>query len=325
MPTTITRKHLSLGLCGGLLLAAGCAGPPPAPAAPKPTVASIVGDEQVIAEPAKKVFGVLFDGDVLPDTDALENALARRQVLADVRGTSQSVEIGSQGVVCELSIGAPPDDVPDPGIHPELAAQGLSVDEATAMHAAKASITVVCVVPEGTVRSVLPVAEAVAEAVADLSNGHLFDPQTGRYWPQAEWQQSRAKSNRFAIERAVRVLRTRASDGTWCLATRGLGAFGRVELDVFPVPAEVVDQVEVKLRVLADVIIEEPKGPGSTVALGPVAGVLMDRARYAATLPDGTVGKDVSTPGEHRVALADPRADVGDAAAQAHFYFRLSR
>ncbi len=318
-------RRLCLTVSTALIIACG-GGPPPAPKAPPAKVAALGGEPTPLDVPAAKVIGVLFSGDGLPDTDAMENALARRTLVAEVVGTTRSVEVGAQGVVCAIELTSPPGDVPDPNYQPGVEAQGLSLDEAKALQGFAQAAVVTCRA-EDAPRAPLPVAEAVAEALAELLEGRIFDPQTGRYWPAAVWKQSREADNRFAIDRGVRVLRVKGADGDVWLGTRGMVAFGRADFELFPVPAAAADRIEKQMRVLADLVIEEPKGPGSKVSLGPVGGVLVPRDAYAATLPAGTAGVDVKTegPAHARLVFADGDALQGDVEAQRQFFSRLSR
>lgn len=317
--------RVGLTLSTALIVACG-GGPPPAPKAPPAQVAALGGAPAPVDVPAVKVIGVLFTGDGLPDTEATENALARRTLVAEVVGTTRTIEVGARGVVCDVDLVSPPADVPDPNYQPGVEAQGLSLDEAKALQGFANAAVATCRA-EDAPRAPLPVAEAVAEVLAELLEGRIFDPQTGRHWPAAAWKTSRAANNRFAIDRGVRVLRHKGPDGNVWLGTRGMVAFGRADLEAFPVPADIADEVEKQLRVLADLVIEEPKGPGSTVSLGPVGGVLVPRDAYAATLPAGTAGVDVKTegPAHARLVFVDGEAQQGDVAAQTRFFSRLSR
>jgi hypothetical protein len=325
-------KFLAVGILGAGILGAGCgSAPPPKPPPPKPLLSSLAPATPTpvsAAKPTKRLM-VLSTG-AMPAEEPFENAVARTSINAEVGERAFGFDVAAAGVFCTVKKTELPADRPDPGIFPELAAHGLSPEEGAALKAATAALLIECQ-PEGggMTRAMGPVVEAVADALVRLQSGHLHDPQTGRYWPSAEWSASRKANRRFAIERSVRVIRYSPPDGTgtW-LGTRGMAAFGRPDLEIFPVPRDAADALARQLQVVADAVIADaPAGQGTTLSLGPVTVLMVDRDAYAGVLPTGAAGTTYTPTGETRgrVALVPGDARTGDTKAFGAFLQRLVR
>ncbi|MCA9538825.1 MAG: hypothetical protein KC620_08050, partial [Myxococcales bacterium] len=211
----------------------------------------------------------------------------------------------------------------------QLQANGLDETEGAALAESQNYLQVSCHIEDADlpVRGLPPAAEAAAEAVAGVANGWIHDPQTGRYYARADWNQSRLAQSRFEPRRSIRVLRERSEDGHYWLGTRGLIAFGKPDLELFPVDDPEVEPLAEQLLVLADLLIsEQTVGPGARLTVGPVEALLVPRDAFAATLPPETAGKGIETAGPTvapRLAVVDPDGRVGDMASHQAFLRRL--
>lgn len=309
-----------------------CGGPPPPPPAPPPAApySALATAPTAIETPAPtKRYVVLFDGD-LPDEATLEKNLSLDSYVAEVGSSPDGTEIALPGVLCTVAATKRPDDVPKHFLPADLKEHAIGEDEARALGETQGAAEVECVIEDTDlpVRGLPTYAEAAADALAESTGGWIHDAQTGRYWPKAAWKQSRAANKKFAVERHIRVLRDRDPDsGLYWLGTRGLVAFGRPDLEAFPVTEDRVDALAAQLRAIADGLIEEPEPKhGMVLSLGMVQALLIDRDRFAATLPKGTIGIDLKTAGPNtaRLALVAPDAPQGDMAAHAAFLRRLT-
>lgn len=311
-----------LGACGGA--------PPPPEAPPPPPLGALAGQPTALATAAPvKRYVVLFDGE-LPAEDAIEKNLSLGTYIAEVGSSPNGIEVALPGVLCTIAPTERPDDVPKHFLPAQIKAHGLDEDEARALGETKSAAGVECTIedPDLPVRGLPPNAEAAAEALATSAGGWIHDPQTGRYWPRAAWKASRDENKTFAVTRHVRVLRDQDPDsGLYWLGTRGLVAFGRPDLEAFPVTADRVEAVALQLQAIGDLLISEPRvSDGMVLSLGPVEALLMGRDRYAKTLPDGMIGvrRQTAGPSLARLALADPEAPQGDLEAHAAFLRRLT-
>lgn len=309
-----------------------CGGAPPPPPAPPPAApySALAKTPTPIDDPAPtKRYVVLFDGK-LPTEDTIEKNLSLGNYVAEVGSSPNGIEVALPGVLCTIDIAERPTDVPKHFLPADLRAHELGEDEARALGETKAAAGIECVIEdtELPVRALPPLAEATAESLAESTKGWIHDPQTGRYWPRAAWKSSRAENKTFAVGRHIRVLRDKDPDsGLYWLGTRGLVAFGRPDLEAFPVTEDRLEAVALQLQAIGDVLISEPElADGMSLSLGPVDVLMLGRDRFAATLPKGTSGAEVQTPGPAtaRLAVVDPAAPQGDLEAHAAFLRRLT-
>lgn len=314
---------LALAACGGA--------PPPPPAPPRAApYRALIPTPTAIATPAPvKRYVVLFDGD-MPTEAALEKNLSLDNYVAEVGSSSDGIEIALPGVLCTLADAERPGDVPKHFLPADLALHALDEDEARALGETGKAASVECIIEDTDLpmRGLAPYAEAAAESLAASTGGWIHDPQTGRYWPKAAWKQSRAENKAFAVDRQLRVLRDRDPDtGLWWLGTRGLVAYGRPDLEVFPATEDRVEALAVQLQAIGDGLLDEPEPQdGMVLSLGMVEALLIGRERFAGTLPAGTTGAAVKIggPATARLALVDPAAPQGDLEAHAAFLRRLT-
>lgn len=326
-----SRLTLLGGAALGLALTACGGGPPPQEtAAPAPRVQALAPKVQPMPNrPTSKHYVVLYTGE-MPTEDALEGAIATAGTVAEVGSARDGIEIGLPGALCSVATTARPADVPKHFLPAEIKANGLAEEEAKALSATDQAVAVRCVIedPDLQTRGLPPLAEVTTDALANLTGGWIHDAQTGRYWPKSAWNQSRAANRLFAADRQIRVIADRDPDsGLSWIGTRGMVAFGRPDIEVFPVREEQVEPLRGQLVAIADGLLdEESVGSGSVLSLGPVDALLVDRGRWAGTLPPGTVGVGRQTPGETlgRLVLADPKAPQGDLEAYRKFLRRLT-
>lgn len=323
MRTPLLLTSLALVACGG-------APPPPSAPPPRPAYSTLAQTPTPIDDPAPvKRYVILYAGE-LPGESTVEKNLSLGSYVAEVGSSPNGMEVALPGVLCTIAPTDRPGDVPKHFLPADLKEHGLDEDEARALGEAGSAAGVECVIEDDElpVRAMPPYAEAAAEALAESTQGWIHDPQTGRYWPKAAWKASRAENKKFAVGRHVRVLKDKDPDsGLYWLGTRGLVAFGRPDLEAFPVTEARVDAVALQMQAIGDVLISEPAlADGMTLSLGPVDALLLGRDRYAATLPAGTTGAAMTVDGEStaRLALVDPAAAQGDLAAHAAFLRRLT-
>lgn len=330
MRPLFVRCSLPLAALG--LACAACGGRPPPPEAPPPAAAvqALAPKATPIpSRPASKLYVVLHPGEI-PGEEALESAIATAGLVVEVGASADGVDVGLPGARCTIAAAARPADVPKHFLPAEIQAHGLPEEEAKALGGTDRSTAVSCIIedPDLHARGLPPLAEVTADALADLTQGWIHDPQTGRYWPQAAWNQSRAANPRFAADRQIRVIVDRDPDsGLSWIGTRGMVAFGRPDIEVFPVRADRVEPMRAQFVAIADGLIDEGAvGSGTVLSLGPVEALLLDRGLWAGTLPPGTIGVDRETPGETlgRLVLVDPQAPQGDLEAYRKFLRRLT-
>lgn len=321
----------SLTLAAAAALIAGCGGAPPPAAAPPPAPAlrTVAPTPAKAAPKAPHKRLVVLHAGAMPEDEAIQREIARQSLAVEVGSSPAGSEIALPGVECTVGPTERPGDIPKHFLPAEIGAHALSEDDAKAIGETTAAIGIACEISDDQmpVRGLPPMAEAAAEAIATLTNGYIHDPQTGRYYGKAGWQASRAETRAYAVERNIRVLREKNPDtGDYWLGTRGLIAFGRPDLEVFPVPEDKLDGIVAQLQSIGDLTISEPEvASGLVMSLGPIDVLLIDRALYADTLPAGTTGKDHAARGDSidRLALADPEAPKGDLAAHDAFLRRL--
>lgn len=322
---------LPAGLLTALLLGCG-ATPPPAPTA-RPEPLRSIAPSRALASPQKPVKRlVVLHAAADPTEEDIQREIARGSLAVEVGSSGSSsggAEIALPGVMCTTGPTERPADVPKHFLPAEIAAHGLTEDEARAIGETSKAIRIDCEIsdPQMPVRGLPAMAEAAAEAIATLTQGTVHDPQTGRYYSQATWKASREETRAYAVDRNIRVLRDKNPDtGDYWLGTRGLIAFGRPDLEVFPVSEERVDAIAEQMQSIGDLTINESEvASGLVMSLGPIDVLFIDRQSYAETLPAGTIGKDHETPGPTlgRLALASPDAPQGDLAAHESFLRRL--
>jgi hypothetical protein len=311
---------------GAHLTACGAAPPPKPP--PKIVLRTLA--PQVSPAPANLPFlrYAILANRGIPDVSDIENRLGRKGAVADVGETARGMEIALAGVVCELTSSPRPDDVPKSILPAELTEHELSDDEGKALAGAKSAFLLECKADEELPpRNLPPEGEVAAEALAELMDGWIGDQLTGRYWPRGKWRASRKANKRYESERSIRVITERYNDGNYWIGTRGMKAFGRPDLEIFPVPDGRMEAMYVQLRVLADLLIDETSvGSGTVISLGPVEALLLERDAYANTLPAGTSGRDRQTPGPStaRLALVDPKGEIGNLGQHLAFLRRLA-
>ncbi|MCB9554209.1 MAG: hypothetical protein H6705_20460 [Myxococcales bacterium] len=322
-------RPLTLAAVAALLAGCGSAPPPAAAPPPPPTLRTVAPTPAKAAPKAPQKRLVVLTTGAMPEDEAIQREIARQSLAVEVGSSPAGTEIALPGVECTIAPTERPGDVPKHFLPAEIAAHALGEDEAKAIGETTAAIGITCEISDDQmpVRGLPPMAEAAAEAIATLTDGYIHDPQTGRYYGKAAWQASRAETRAYAVDRNIRVLREKNHDtGDFWLGTRGLIAFGRPELEVFPVPEDKLDGVITQLQAIGDLTINEPEvASGLVMSLGTIDVLLIDRALYADTLPAGTTGKAHAAPGEAlgRLALADPEAPKGDLAAHDAFLRRL--
>ena len=307
----------------------GCgAAPPPKPPPPKPKLKTLVPVATPSPTSLPVVRYVILSNKGTPEVSDVENRIGKKGGVADVGETGTGIEIALAGVVCEFDPMDRPSDVPKSILPADLLAQGLSDEEGKALDAASKSFQLVCKGEEGLpARNLPPEAEMAASALAELMDGWIGDLSSGRYWPRADWRASRKANKRYENTRSIRVVSERFDDGFYWIGTRGMKAFGRPDVELFPVSDARAEAMATQLRVLADLLIDEVDvGPGTVLSLGPVDALLMGRAVYAETLPSGTSGRDRETPGPStaRLAIVDPNAAIGDLGQHQAFIRRLA-
>lgn len=322
------RAHLWVfGFLFSMALLAGCGAEPPKAPPPPPELGNLATKVQPIdLDDVHKRLVVVSQKSGLPEPEVLEAEIAKANLVASVGDSPAGIEVSAAGVLCVVADTEMPER-PASNIQPELDAHGLSAAAGDRIDAATAAVEVVCRADETDVKAVPPVAETVADALVEMLDGQLHDPQTGRWWPRDAWAKKRTANKRFDVSRSLRILSERGPDGRYWLGTRGMVAFGRPDLELFPVAADQVEQAKAKLPVLADVIIaEKTVGSGSRLEFGPAKVMLLDREVYAKTLPEGTAGvkQVIPPPTAGSVALVDPAARSGDLEAHARFVRRLS-
>lgn len=313
----------------GLLIGCGSA-PPPQDTAPPAEPMRTVAPSPAAANPPAPVkrLMVLFDGAV-PSEEAVSREIARGSVAVDVGSSPEGMEMSLPGVMCTAAPTGMPDTRPKHFLPADLAAHDLSEADAKAIGEVPQALLVECVVDdqEMPVRGLPPMAETAASALATLTGGFVHDPQTGRYYGKQAWAAGRAETKGYEVGRNIRVIRDKNPDtGDYWLGTRGLIAFGRPDLEAFPVSEANVDAISEQLQALGDLTISEPEvASGLVMSLGPVDVLFIDRGLYANTLPAGTTGKQHDAAGESlgRLAIADPEAPQGDLDAHRAFLRRL--
>jgi len=316
-------------VCAVLVLL-GCGGAPqsgpekdplaaPAPP-PAKTLGALAPDTPVVrkAERPTKRYRVAFAGDELPTPDALEGALSLAGIVPAVGTSPAGVEVDSGGVLCVISKGERLPDalLPNPKIEPEIRLHGLSEAEAETLARSTATADVSCEADGAPVKETPILGEAIAAALAKMLKGSIYDPQTGRHWPLATWEKLReGKASRtFDVKRAVRVVIEGGGARVW-VGTRGLAAFGRPDLEFFPVAREQSELLIEQLYVLADAIVTgDPVGDGTRLEVGPTTVMFWDRDAYAKTLPPAAAGVDQPALAgvDQRLAVVDPEAKPGD-------------
>lgn len=324
---------LPASLLTALLL--GCGATPPAgPTTAKPEPLRSIAPTTALASPQKPVkrLVVLHAAAAEPTEEDIQREIARGSLAVEVGSSGSSsggAEIALPGVMCTTGPTERPTDVPKHFLPAEIAAHGLTEDDARAIGETTRAIAIDCEIsdPQMPVRGLPAMAEAAAEAIATLTDGTVHDPQTGRYYSRANWKASREETRAYAVDRNIRVLRDKNPDtGDYWLGTRGLIAFGRPDLEVFPVSEERVDAIAEQMQSIGDLTINESEvASGLVMSLGPIDVLFIDRQSYADTLPAGTTGKEHKTPGPTlgRLALASPDAPQGDLAAHEGFLRRL--
>ncbi len=327
----LSTHPVAVALSASALLAA-CGGAPPPPPAPPPAAPyqALATTPTPIDDPAPvKRYVVLFDGE-MPDEATIEKNLSLGNYVAEVGSSPNGIEVALPGVLCTIDAAERPTDVPKHFLPADLKEHGLSEDEARALGETKKAAGIECVIEDTDLpmRGMPPYAEAAASSMAESTGGWIHDPQTGHYWAKATWKASREANKAFAVDRQIRVLRDKDPDtGLYWLGTRGLVAFGRPDLEAFPVSEERLDAVALQLQAMGDVLISEPElADGMTLSLGPVDALLINRDRFAGTLPAGTTGAGmkVEGPSTARLAVVDPAAPQGDLEAHAAFLRRLT-
>lgn len=324
--SSLTPRRATLGWAVVGLGLVACGGPPPAPTRAPDTFADRAPAAPTVTPgptPVKQLL-VLSPLEKRLDDVAIEAALARAQLTTSVGLVEGGLDVDAPGARCTIRRIERPADVPDGRFQPELDAHGLSPEDAARLGAARVFELVECRAGKDLpALQAVPVAETVAQAVATTVDGALHDPQSGRYWPRAAWDSARKVRRDFDVHRSVAVERGRPEgDRTW-LATRGLAAFGRPDLALFPVPAADVEALAEKLLVIADDVIQgDAVGDGSRVSVGPNTVLLWSADRLAETLPAGAP-RPPSTAG--RLALVDPRGHPGEPGANDPLFTRLLR
>ena len=279
----------------------------PAPAEPPPKLAALKRFQVVAAKP-------------VPDVDTLEATLARQGLVADVGDEAEGRVVELQGVRCSVQPAARlGDDVlPSPKIEPEYARHGLTQADAEQLAASTGTIEIGCR-PSNSPAAAAQVAIQVADAVAGLTAGLVREPVLARWYPPAAWTALRAERH-FQIGEHVRVEAT-GEGPRRALRTQGLSSFGRLELALYPVPAEEVDGTAARLLVLADAVLQdEAPAPGALVSLGPAKMIYLPPATYDAHAPAGPKPPSV----ESTVVLADPKGRPGSQEAVDILVHRLN-
>ena len=328
------HTRIRITVTAALLMACGGTPPPTKPVAPKPKQLADLAPQgeirPITGKPVKK-YAVAFVGDALPDADELDSVIAKLGLVVNVGTAGDTIEVEAQDAICELTLGPRLSDevLPNPRHIMALEPHGLSETQADQLVATTATIALVCR-PQGEMVTAMTVlGEVVATALESLLPGSIYDPQSGRFWPPGTMKRSTGWKS-FRPERGLWVVggQLASHGGThhW-LATRGMVAYGRPDLEVFPVRADQVDAIRSQLYFLADaIILGDAVGDGSELELGPVRALLWSRAAYAATLPPNTPGIDIEVDGATlgRLAVVDPEAAPGNIGDHERFLRRLT-
>ncbi len=315
------RRALPVALVA--TFATGCGGAPPAPPpgptgpstwaelAPKPALAP----EKIQAEVRYEVVGV----GKLPDVEALEAALAKQGLVADVGDLDDGRVVESQGVRCSVQPGPKLGDdiLPSPKIEPEYTKLGLSLAQAEQLQASTGTAEIACR-PSSSPILAAQVSIQTAETLVTMMGGIVRDPILGKWYTPEAWDALHGDRH-FSIEAHVRVEVT--GDGERrALRTIGLTSFGRSELAVYPVQAAAAEQATARLKVLADSLLQdEPPGAGAEGSLGPAKFLYVTPAMYDAHAPVGP--RPAAT--EHTLVLVDPQGKLGSAEAVDTLVHRL--
>jgi hypothetical protein len=296
--------------------------------APKASLSSLAPQMTPIRiGPMGKHYTVLHTNE-LPTDRVLESTLAKRSVLAEVGDGPDGIEIALEGVMCSLAKVELPTNQPKHFMPDQIKAHGFEESEAKSMNEAKRATNVNCAADRDMMpRAMPPLAEAAAAAVADLSGGWIHDNETGRYWPKATWTSRRKAKPRFDSERNVSLHTVTTEGGPAWIGTRGMVAFGRPDVAMFPVPEDMIEAISKELRSISDLLLDEKQlGPGMKVAMGAVDILFVGDDAYSRSLP-GESGRFQGLPAVSplgRLIVVDPTAPIGDQIAHRAFLRRLT-
>lgn len=301
----------------------GCGGSPPPPAAPVgPATWAELAPRPAESPPkldAAKRYEVALAGP-LPEVEALEAALARKGLVADVGDEADGRVVESQGVRCSVQprpkLGE--DILPSPKIEPEYARWGLTMAEAEGLAASIATAEIACKPSTSPILSA-QVAIQVTDAVATLVKGLVRDPTLRKWFAPAVWEPLRTERH-FEVGAHVRVEIT-GEGPLRAVRTQGLTSFGRTELAIYPIDAAEAEGVAARLLVLADSVLQEDApAAGAESSLGPAKFIYLSPASYDPHAPVGPKPPSMAD----TLVLADPRGRPGTQGAVDALVHRLN-
>ncbi|MED6309315.1 MAG: hypothetical protein VX624_05385, partial [Pseudomonadota bacterium] len=289
----------------------GCAAPVKK-TAPPPTVLSLAPTPQAASAGQRAKSFIILGQTALPDEDALENAFAKQTIVVDVGPSAGGTQMSLPGVVCTASQAERPTTVPKSIVPESHDPHGLSADETKALEATSHVFKLTCSPDDGlNPRQLLPLAEVAAGTLAQVTQGWLHDVDTGRYWPRAQWMAARESQSKYAPARAYRILMRQSDDGQTLVYTKGLAAFGRPEIGLFPVEPSNIERVQAVLPFLADLSLDEPTAEGQRISYADQDSLLISADAYLKTYK-GTANLERPS---GLLILSAPSLFVGDAAA----------
>ena len=308
-------------------LALGCGGQPVTmPKKKVVTFSSVCSKTAGLKLPVAEKRYTVVGQKSLPSEDELETLFAKKATLAEVGPSPKGIEVALPGVLCSVEPGSRPKSLPKSAVLEEVELHGLSQAEATALNGGTHFYQVSCKLNvDAPLRALPEQAEQVASVTAELSEGWIFDEHSGRYWPKDAWRDSRAKNKRYAINRLVRIVQKQDAAGKFLLATRGLGAFGRPDYALYPVPADDITTLSKALTTLSDIIIATQDSRewfgidfGHVKAIGCEYGTLMKTTGLKG--PSLTADDGLSP---ETLLLGDPTLDIEGSGSYQQFLRKL--